>query len=129
WRRVRAAQIGARADLTRMGARHGRTPAPVEPPARRTDAPEPTPPRREPALANGGSARAEPPRPRPDMLGLSPAPPAPPAPPPPPSSRRPEAPSLSPAAPPARGGWLSDLLTPASQDDQPPAAGRQTPPQ
>jgi hypothetical protein len=68
------------------------------------------------------------------MLGLSPAPPpappSPPAPPPPPSSRRSEAPSLSPAAPPARGGWLSDLLTRASQDDAPAAAGgREAPPE
>jgi hypothetical protein len=61
------------------------------------------------------------------MLGLSPAPPAPP-PPPPPSSRRSEAPSLSPApTPPARGGWLSDLLTRASQDDAPAAASREAP--
>jgi len=109
-------------------ARHGRNLDTVEPSTRRTDS-EPTPPRREPALANSGSARAEPPRPRPDMLGLSPAPPAPP-PPPPPSSRRSEAPSLSPApTPPARGGWLSDLLTRASQDDAPAAASREAAPE
>ena len=46
----------------------------------------------------------------------------PPAPPPPPAAgRRADSPSLSPAAPtpPARGGWLSDLLTRASQDNEP----------
>jgi hypothetical protein len=126
-RRVIVDQIEALAELNRIVARHGRNLDTVEPSARRADAGEPT--RREPALANGGSARAEPPRPRPDMLGLSPAPPPAP-PPPPPSSRRSDAPSLSPAAatPPARGGWLSDLLTRASQDDGPAASGRETPP-
>ena len=55
----------------------------------------------------------------------------PPAPPPPPG-RRAESPSLSPAAPtpPARSGWLSDLLTRASQDNEPPpreSTGREPP--
>ena len=50
------------------------------------------------------------------MPSMPPAPPAPPA-----SGRRADSPSLSPAAPtpPARGGWLSDLLTRASQDNEP----------
>jgi len=121
-RRVIVDQIEALAELNRIVARHGRNLDTVEPPARRAD--EPTPPRREPMLANGGSPRAEPPRPRPDMLGLGPATPSAPPPPPPPASRRSDSPSLSPVAatPPARGGWLSDLLTRASQDDAPAAA-------
>jgi hypothetical protein len=57
-------------------------------------------------------------------------PPVPP-PPPPPAGRRADSPSLSPAAPtpPARGGWLSDLLTRASQDNEPSAreTGREPP--
>jgi ABC-type transporter Mla subunit MlaD len=133
-RRVIVDQIEALAELNRIVARHGRNLDTVEPSARRADAAEPTPPRREPILANGNSPRAEPPRPRADMMGLAPAtPPAPPPPPPLPSSRRSDSPSLSPAAatPPARGGWLSDLLTRASQDDQSAreTSGREPPPE
>src|SRR5262249_38044289 len=60
-RRVIVDQIEALAELNRIVARHGRNLDTVEPSARRADAAEPTPPRREPILANGGSARAEPP--------------------------------------------------------------------
>jgi len=124
-------QIEALAELNRIVARHGRNLDTVEPSARRAEPVDATPPRREAILANGGS-RAEPPRPR-DVgglgggLGPSSMPPAPP--PPPPAGRR-DSPSLSPAAPtpPARGGWLSDLLTRASQDNEPPReTGRESP--
>jgi uncharacterized protein YukE len=124
-RRVIADQIEALAELNRIVARHGRNLDTVEPAARRADPVDVTAPRREAILANG-SARAEPPRPAPSM---------PPAPPPPSASgRRADSPSLSPAAPtpPARGGWLSDLLTRASQDNEPPpreTTGREPPPE
>jgi uncharacterized protein YukE len=125
-RRVIVDQIEALAELNRIVARHGRNLDTVEPSARRAEAVESAPPRREAILANG-SARAEPTRP----LGGPSMPPAPP--PPPPASRRADSPSLSPAAPtpPVRGGWLSDLLTRASQDNEPPpreTTGREPPP-
>ena len=44
-------------------------------------------------------------------------------PPPPPAARRAKSPSLSPAQGGARSGWLSDLLTRASQQDAEPARG------
>jgi hypothetical protein len=133
-RRVIVDQIEALAELNRIVARHGRNLDTVEPSARRADPVDATPQRRESILANG-SSRAEPARPRGDLGGLGPSmpsmPPAPP-PPPPPSGRRAESPSLSPAVPtpPARSGWLSDLLTRASQDNEPPreATGREQPP-
>jgi hypothetical protein len=129
-RRVIVDQIEALAELNRIVARHGRNLDTVEPSARRADPVDATPPRRESILANG-SSRAEPARPRGDLGGLGPS--MPPAPPPPaPSGRRAESPSLSPAVPtpPARSGWLSDLLTRASQDNEPPreTTGREQPP-
>jgi hypothetical protein len=73
-------------------------------------------PRDEPALTNGGP-RAEPPqRPRADITAGITAPVIP--------ARRAEAPSLSPAqaAGGGRTGWLSDLLTRASQEAVEPVA-------
>jgi hypothetical protein len=124
-RRVIVDQIEALAELNRIVARHGRSLDTVEPAVRRVEplgeAPPPSPPpRRETMMANGGS-RPEPARGRAD-IGMG-APPPPPATPP----RRAEAPSLSPAGSQSgggssspRGGWLSDLLTRASQDNEPP---------
>src|SRR5262249_34381505 len=101
----------------------------VDPVARRAEpilaeVPPPSPPRRETMLANGG-ARAEPARPEPargrgDITGLGGGSTTPPPPPPP---RRADAPPPSPAGQgnTQRGGWLSDLLTRASQDGEPPA--------
>ena len=104
-RRVIVDQIEALAELNRIVARHGRNLDAVEP-IRRS-------PREEPSLAVVGGR--EPPRgynTRGDAGGFAPAP------------RRPEAPSLSPAAPQggSRGGWLTDLLNRASRDEgEPPA--------
>ena len=127
-RRVIVDQIEALAELNRIVARHGRSLDVVEPSARRVEAVEAAAPRRvvpsEAVLTNGGP-RPEPPRPpRPDITGLNP-----PAMPP----RRADAPSLSPAvqgSPPAQGGpaggrtgWLSDLLTRASQEPEPAPPG------
>ena len=108
-RRVIVDQIEALAELNRIVARHGRNLDTVEPGTRRADTHEAAPPpRREAALANGG---APPPRARTES-----APPSPPVVPP----RRAEAPSLSPAQSGSSGsgrtGWLSDLLTRASQE-------------
>jgi hypothetical protein len=123
-RRVVLDQIEALAELNRIVARHGRgldavepqvrrvEPA-TEPSARRTEPAEPPPrrpaaaaPREEP-VANGGP-RGEPARQRADITGV--AAPAMPA-------RRAEAPSLSPGQPGGgRTGWLSELLTRASQE-------------
>jgi hypothetical protein len=107
-RRVIVDQIEALAELNRIVARHGRSLDAVEPGTRRVDTQDAAP-RREAALANGSVAAA--PRARAD--GAAPSAPAAP-------SRRADAPSLSPA--PAgnsggRTGWLSDLLTRASQDE------------
>ena len=108
-RRVIVDQIEALAELNRIVARHGRNLDTVEPGTRRADTHDAAPPpRREAALANGG---APPPRARTES-----APPSPPVVPP----RRAEAPSLSPAQSGSSGsgrtGWLSDLLTRASQE-------------
>jgi len=99
-------QIEALAELNRIVARHGRSLDTAEPATRRAETLD-TAPRREAALANGGTPPA---RGRSDIA--APAPPAPP-------SRRAEAPSLSPAqgGAPARAGWLSELLTRASQEE------------
>ncbi len=107
-RRVIVDQIEALAELNRIVARHGRSLDAVEPGTRRVDTQDAAP-RREAALANGSGVA--PPRARAD--GAAPSAPAAP-------SRRADAPSLSPA--PAgnsggRTGWLSDLLTRASQDE------------
>jgi len=108
-RRVIVDQIEALAELNRIVARHGRNLDTVEPGTRRVESHDAAPPpRREAALANGG---APPPRARTES-----APPSPPMAPP----RRAEAPSLSPAQSGSSGGgrtgWLSDLLTRASQE-------------
>ena len=122
-RRVIVDQIEALAELNRIVARHGRGLDAVEPGTRRAETHEPAP-RREAALANGG---APPPRARAEMAPPPSAPPAAPA-------RRAEAPSLSPAqsgapaAMPARTGWLSDLLTRASQDEPAASAAARTVP-
>jgi hypothetical protein len=110
-RRVIVDQIEALAELNRIVARHGRSLDTVEPATRRAAEPaEALAPRREAMLANGG-ARPEPTRGRADITGMAP-PPAP--------ARRAESPSLSPAPQAgARSGWLSDLLTRASQDAEP----------
>jgi hypothetical protein len=112
-RRVIVDQIEALAELNRIVARHGRGLDAVEPTVRRAEAHEGAP-RREAAYANGGPPAR--------------VPAAPPAPP-----RRAEAPALSPAAQTGAGrtGWLSDLLTRASQDEparQPPPAPAPEPP-
>jgi hypothetical protein len=145
-RRVIIDQIEALAELNRIVARHGRGLDAIEPTGRRAEAVveaggppprRPMPretareapreaarelsrdlprdlPRDEAPLTNGGP-RAEPPqRQRADITGLNMNAPAIPA-------RRAEAPSLSPAqaAGGGRTGWLSDLLTRASQDTEP----------
>jgi hypothetical protein len=137
-RRVILDQIEALAELNRIVARHGRGLDAVEPPARRMESVEPAvaarrmepaeaPPRRaapareEPAPTNGG-ARPEPARARGDITGVA-TPPMP--------ARRADAPTLSPAQPAAaasgRTGWLSDLLTRASQEAEA-AVAREAPP-
>jgi hypothetical protein len=110
-RRVIVDQIEALAELNRIVARHGRGLDAIEPAARRPDAYDPAP-RREPVLANGGGAPrpAEPQRGRADITGVSPAP------------RRTDAPSLSPAQSGSKTGWLSDLLTRASNPEPAPPA-------
>jgi hypothetical protein len=150
-RRVIVDQIEALAELNRIVARHGRGIDAIEPAPRRVEAvdagparrpmPREAPPREmpremprevpreaardiprdEPPLTNGGG-RGEPPRPRADITGMGAPTLAP---------RRPEAPSLSPtqqAGPGAGGrtGWLSDLLTRASQEAEqgPPPVSR-----
>src|SRR5262245_66542512 len=74
------------------------------------EAPRRPPPAREEPATNGG-ARPEPARARADITGVA-TPPMP--------ARRADAPTLSPAQPAAaasgRTGWLSDLLTRASQE-------------
>jgi hypothetical protein len=103
-RRVIVDQIEALAELNRIVARHGRGLDVVEPTVRRVEAVEAAPVRREAVYANGST----PARARADVGGGHAAPPPP---------RRAEAPSLSPAAPPPGTGWLSDLLTRASQEE------------
>jgi hypothetical protein len=126
-RRVIVDQIEALAELNRIVARHGRSLDTVEPTARRIEPVEAIAPRREAILANGSGARAETrSEPRPEPRSELPAPPrgrgpditGMPAPTPMPA-RRAESPSLSPAQGGARSGWLSDLLTRASQDAEP----------
>jgi len=127
-RRVIVDQIEALAELNRIVARHGRNLDTAEPVARRAAEPvevAASQPRRESMLASGGGARAEQPsRGRADTssISTSPAPPSPSPPSAPP--RRADAPALSPAAPQGgsspRGGWLSELLTRASKESEPP---------
>jgi hypothetical protein len=138
-RRVIVDQIEALAELNRIVARHGRGIDAVEQAYRRAEHAEVAPRRvmrEEPAEAaarrgmrdeppptNGGS-RGD--RPRADITGMT-APPM--------TSRRGEAPSLSPGQGAAGGrtGWLSELLTRASQEAEaparePPPAMREPPP-
>jgi hypothetical protein len=124
-RRVIVDQIEALAELNRIVARHGRNLDAVEPITRR-------PQRDEQPLAAIGSRHETSSRPE-----MAPPPPLPrqapvPMPPPPrpevanfaPAARRAEAPALSPATAPlannAGRGWLSDLLTRASRDENEP---------
>jgi chaperonin cofactor prefoldin len=115
-RRVIVDQIEALAELNRIVARHGRGLDAIEPGTRRVEAHD-LAPRREPALANGGGQRppdaSAPSRARADITGGGGNPPP----------RRADAPSLSPAQQggtgPGRTGWLSDLLTRASQNPEP----------
>jgi hypothetical protein len=125
-RRVIVDQIEALAELNRIVARHGRGLDTVDPTARRAETAEVNGRRsvQESVLSNGvprSEPRSEPrgepwsePAPRSsrsnDITGMSP--PVMPA-------RRAESPSLSPAQGTARTGWLTDLLSRASQDDEP----------
>src|SRR5205823_8044382 len=103
---------------------HGRSLDTVEPAGRRAEPVESIAPRREAVLANG-TGRVEPPRGRTEIGSMGPPPP------PPTPTRRAESPSLSPGHLAAQGnngrggGWLSDLLTRASQDGETPT--RDTP--
>ncbi len=117
-RRVIVDQIEALAELNRIVARHGRGLDAAEPPGRRMETAlvEAGPPRRsasEPAAGNG-SARPEPSRARGDITGVA-APVIP--------ARRAELPALSPPAQTTgnggRTGWLSELLSRASQEAEP----------
>src|SRR5712691_5438790 len=114
-RRVIVDQIEALAELNRIVARHGRGLDAAEPTARRVEAIEAGgarrgPSREETMLANGGP-RPEPPASRGrDVASLNP---------PVTAARRADSPSLSPAQNGGRSGWLSDLLTRASQDAEP----------
>src|SRR5436190_12876679 len=119
-RRVIVDQIEALAELNRIVARHGRGMDAVEPATRRVEAVEAgarRAMREEPPLTNGGQ-RPEPSRARADITGMSAPPMAP---------RRAEAPALTAnqGAGAGRAGWLSDLLTRASQE---PDAGTREPP-
>ena len=115
-RRVIVDQIEALAELNRIVARHGRGMDAVEPAVRRAE-PMNAGLRRvmhdeaEAVLTNGGP-RAESPRQRADITGMS-APAI--------AGRRAEAPPVSPAQPAVggRAGWLSELLTRASQEPEP----------
>ena len=115
-RRVIVDQIEALAELNRIVARHGRGMDAVEPAIRRAE-PMNAGLRRvmhdeaEAVLTNGGP-RAEQPRQRADITGVS-APAI--------GGRRAEAPPVSPAQPAVggRAGWLSELLTRASQEPEP----------
>ena len=113
-RRVIVDQIEALAELNRIVARHGRSLDAAEPMRRSV--------REEPTLAVvGGRNDILPPR--------ATAPPPPPPPPAPPRSdsggfapaaRRAETPSLSPTQSATSRGWLSELLTRASREDDEP---------
>ncbi|MDO8874736.1 MAG: hypothetical protein Q7V40_01355, partial [Pseudolabrys sp.] len=113
-RRVIVDQIEALAELNRIVARHGRNLDSVEP------VQQPRRLREEAPLAVIGG--------RDILRGETPPPPSRPAPPRPevasfaPAPRRAEAPALSPTQPANAGrGWLSDLLTRASRDDNEPS--------
>jgi hypothetical protein len=101
-RRVIVDQIEALAELNRIVARHGRN----------LDAVEPRRPAREEISLAASSGRGElPPRPAPrtDVGNFAPA------------ARRAEAPSLNPpASATGRSGWLTDLLSRASREDDEP---------
>jgi ABC-type transporter Mla subunit MlaD len=105
-RRVIVDQIEALAELNRIVARHSRGIDAVEPPMRRADAVE-TAPRRiireEPPMTNGGPRAGD--RVRAEATAAQ-------------TTRRAETPVLSPAQAPSggRAGWLSELLTRASQE-------------
>ena len=126
-RRVIVDQIEALAELNRIVARHGRGIDAVEPLARRADTVDAAPRRaiRDEAPFTNGGQRGEPARSRtPDIAGVSAAPIA---------ARRAEPPAPGPApAGAGRAGWLSDLLTRASQDPdsavREPAPARESPP-
>jgi hypothetical protein len=112
-RRVIVDQIEALAELNRIVARHGRGMDAVEPAGRRAE-PMNVAPRHvmhdEASFTNGGS-RPEPSRQRADITSMAP---------PPIAGRRTEAPPVSPAqtTPGGRTGWLSELLTRASQEPE-----------
>jgi hypothetical protein len=118
-RRVIVDQIEALAELNRIVARHGRGVDAIEPAQRRVEAAEAGSRRgaRDDAPLTNGGPRPEPPRARADITGMN-APAI--------AARRNDAPSLSPApsAGAGRAGWLSDLLTRASQE---PDAGMREP--
>ena len=111
-RRVIVDQIEALAELNRIVARHGRGLDAVEPGTRRAETHDAAPPPRREARAGQWRRRRRRAR-RADSAPPQPARAAPP--------RRAEAPSLSPAQSGSSGGgrtgWLSDLLTRASQDE------------
>jgi hypothetical protein len=121
-RRVIVDQIEALAELNRIVARHGRGMDAVEPAARRVEPVEGASRRamrEELPLTNGGQ-RGEPPRARVDITGMS-APSM--------AGRRAEAPTLTPAQNAGgRAGWLSDLLTRASQQEAEAPPAREVPP-
>ncbi len=116
-RRVIVDQIEALAELNRIVARHGRSLDAAEPMRRSV--------REEPTLAVvGGRSESFPPR-----AAAPPPPPPPPPPPAPPRSeaggfapaaRRAEAPSLTPTQSATSRGWLSELLTRASREEDEP---------
>jgi hypothetical protein len=121
-RRVIVDQIEALAELNRIVARHGRGMDAAEPPSRRVEPVEGASRRavrEELPLTNGG--QREPPRARADITGMS-APAM--------AGRRAEAPTLTPAQNTGggRAGWLSDLLTRASQQDAEAPPAREVPP-
>jgi predicted RNA-binding protein Jag len=123
-RRVIVDQIEALAELNRIVARHGRGLDAVEPAARRMETVE-AGARRSAAHDEAPLTNGEPARGRPDIAGIGP---------PPVPNRRTDAPSLSPGqAAGGRSGWLSELLTRASQESTPiaraPGPNRESPPQ
>jgi hypothetical protein len=122
-RRVIVDQIEALAELNRIVARHGRGLDAAEPATRVVATAESGPRRsgREESPLTNGASRPEPVRGRADITGVN-VPVA--------SGRRAEAPTLSPVqAGGGRSGWLSDLLTRASQEAEAapraPASGRE----
>jgi hypothetical protein len=107
-RRVIVDQIEALAELNRIVARHGRSLDAVEP-TRRSGREEPT------LAVVGGRGEVSPirtappppaPPPRSDTASFAPAP------------RRPEGPALTPTQSGAGRGWLSELLTRASREEE-----------